>query len=156
MNQSISRLAVAAALAAVVLLPGCATEPRGAKLTYVTEPLGATLYENGQSLGIAPVTRTYPVDASGGQIRTTDITAVWPSGAKTSFWTFLKPGDDNVATLTRPAGGANLQADLDNARKYMDAEARAKEQTRRDLARSSARCLAQQHGGGAAGIDDCN
>ena len=156
MNRSIFRLAAATAVAAAALFAGCATEPRGAKLTYLTEPLGATLYENGQNLGIAPVTRSYPADAGGGQIRTTDITAVWPSGARTSFWTFLKPGDDHVATLTRPAGGANLQADLDNARKYMDAEARAKEQTRRDLARSSARCPAQQHGGGAAGIDDCN
>jgi hypothetical protein len=151
MHALLSRAAVASAF----LLAGCATAPTGAKLTYETSPLGATLYEGKQSLGIAPVTRSYPADASGGQIRTPEVTAVWPSGAKTAFWTFLKPGDDNVTTLTRPTGAPNLKADLDNAQKYMDAEARAKEQTRRDLARSSARCQAQQHSGGA-GIDDCN
>jgi hypothetical protein len=147
----LSRVAVATAF----LLAGCATAPPGAKLTYETSPLGATLYEGKQSLGIAPVTRTYAADASGGQIRTPEVTAVWPSGARTTFWTFLKPGDDNITKLARPTGAPNLQADLDNAQKYMDAEARAKEQTRRDLARSSARCQAQQHSGGA-GIDDCN
>jgi hypothetical protein len=149
-------LAAATAIA-VVLLAGCAAgEQRGARLTYETTPTGATLYEGGQNIGIAPVMRTYPVGGAGGQIRTPEVTAVWPSGAKTAFWTFLKPGDDQVATLARPAQAPNLQADLDNALKYASAEARAKEQTRRDMARSSARCLAQQHGGGAAGVDDCN
>jgi hypothetical protein len=144
------------ALAAVAtLLPGCATPEAGAKLTYQTSPAGATLYEGGQSLGVAPVMRRYAADAGATQIRTPEVTAVWPSGAKATFWTFLKPGDDNVTTITRPEKAPNLQADLDNAAKYQTAEERLKAQTQRDIARSSARCQAQQQGGVVAGIDDC-
>ena len=156
MKQFISRLATGASIAAIVVLAGCATAPRGAKLTYETSPAGATLYEGGQSLGVAPQMRSYPADASGGQIRTPEVTAVWPSGAKTTFWTFLKPGDDNVTTLARPANAPNLQADLDNAKSYVSAEERLKAGLARDQARASARCQAQQSGGAVvAGIDDC-
>jgi hypothetical protein len=153
MKHFLSRLA---AVAGMALLAGCATTPPGAKLTYETSPPGATLYEGGQSLGVAPVTRSYAADASGGQVRTPEVTAVWPSGAKTTFWTFLKVGDDNQTTLARPANAPNLQADLDNAQKFKSAEQRAKEAALRDQKRSSARCLAQQQGGVVAGIDDCN
>ena len=152
MKKHLSRLA---AIAAVAVLAGCATEPQGAKLTYETAPAGATIYEGTQSLGVAPVTHAYPGTADGGQIRTAEVTAVWPSGAKTTFWTFLHPGDDNVTTLQRPANAPNLQADLDNAQKYASAEERLKEQQKRDQARASARCQAQTQGGVVAGIDDC-
>ena len=153
MNSSLSRFAIAASFA---LLAGCATSPPGAKLTYETSPAGATLYEGGKALGTAPQMRSYPADAAGGQIRTPEVTAVWPSGAKTSFWTFLKPGDDNVTTLARPANAPNLQADLDNAKTFASAEERLKAQQLRDQARNSARCQAQMQGGAAtAGVDDC-
>ncbi len=153
MNPLMSRFAIAATVA---VLAGCATSPPGAKLTYETSPAGATLYEGGKSLGTAPQMRSYPGDAAGGQIRTPEVTAVWPSGAKTTFWTFLKPGDDNITTLTRPANAPNLQADLDNAKNFVSAEERLKAQQLRDQARSSARCQAQMQGGAAtAGIDDC-
>ncbi len=155
MKPHFSRLAALATAIAALSLAGCATEPTGAKLTYETSPAGATIYEGGQSLGVAPVTHSYPAAPNGGQIRTPEVTAVWPSGAKTSFWTFLKPGDDNVTTLSRPANAPNLQADLDNAQKYASAEARLKAQQARDQARSSARCQAQTQGGVVAGIDDC-
>ena len=144
-----------AAIAAVAVLASCATEPQGAKLTYETSPPGATIYEGGQPLGIAPVTKSYPSAGEGAQIRTSEVTALWPSGAKTTFWTFLKPGDDNVTTLSRPANAPNLQADLDNAQKYASAEQRLKAQQARDQARASARCQAQTQGGVVAGIDDC-
>jgi hypothetical protein len=144
-----------AAVAVVAVLASCATTPQGAKLTYETSPPGATIYEGGQSLGIAPVTKAYPSVSEGAQIRTAEVTALWPSGAKTTFWTFLKPGDDNVTTLSRPANAPNLQADLDNAQKYASAEQRLKAQQARDQARSSARCQAQTQGGVVAGIDDC-
>ena len=150
------RLSLLAALAGVSILAACATPPAGAKLTYETSPAGATLYEGGQSLGVAPVMRTYPGDAAGGQIRTPDVTAVWPSGAKTTFFTILKVGDDNVTTLTRPANAPNVQVDLDNALKYQSAEERAKAAMLRDQKRSSARCLAQQSGASKSSIDDCN
>jgi len=156
MNERFSRrAAAAAALALLAVVAGCATEPRGAKLTYETSPAGATIYQGGQSLGVAPVTHSYPATADGGQIRTPEVTAVWPSGAKTTFWTFLKPGDDNVTTLARPANAPNLQADLDNAQKFASTEERLKAQQKRDQARGSARCQAQMQGGVVAGIDDC-
>lgn len=143
-------------LAAALLLAGCATEPRGAKLTYETAPAGAMLSENGKEIGVAPVMRTYPAaDANGGQIRTPEVTAVWPSGAKATFWTFLKPGDDHVTSIARPPNAPNLQADLDNARKYLNDEERRKEMAAHDQARNSARCQSQMRGGAATGIDDC-
>jgi len=143
-------------LAAVAtLVAGCATPEPGARLTYETSPGGATLYEGGQSIGVAPVMRRYPATAGSSQIRTPDVTAVWPSGAKAQFWTFLKVGDDNVTTIKRPEKAPNLQVDLDNAQKYQGAEERLKAQQQRDLARGSARCQAQQQGGVVAGIDDC-
>jgi hypothetical protein len=153
MNRLLSR---AAAAAAIVLFAGCASSPPRAKLTYQTSPEGATLFEGGQPIGLAPVMRTYTADAGGGQIRTPDVTAVWPSGAKATFFTFLKVGDDNITTITRPANAPNLQADLDNARKFQNEADRLKEQQRRAQARASARCQAQQQGGVVAGVDDCN
>src|SRR5690349_1948874 len=145
------------AIAAAVLLAGCATEPRGAKLTYETSPLGATLYENGQPIGLAPQMRSYPAGTDPtAQIRTPEVTAVWPSGAKATFWTFLKAGDDNVTTITRPAKAPNLQVDLDNAQKYASDEARRKAGALRDQARNSARCQAQMKGNSPTVIDDCN
>ncbi len=154
MKKMTSLLSLAAA-AAALLLAGCATEPRGAKLTYETSPAGAMLSEDGKEIGVAPVLRAYPAaDANGGEIRTPLVTATWPSGAKATFWTFLKPGDDHVTTIARPANAPNLQADLDNARKYQSDEERRKEMAAHDQARNSARCQAQMRGG-AAGIDDC-
>ena len=157
MTTTKTKLSGMAVLASALILAGCATEPRGAKLTYETVPTGATLYENGQSLGIAPQMRSYPAsDVKDGQIRTPVVTAIWPSGAKASFWTFLKPGDDNVTTLTRPANAPNAQVDLDNAQKYAADEARRKASALRDQARSSARCQAQMSGTAPSAIDDCN
>jgi hypothetical protein len=156
MLKTTSGLALAALAAAALALAGCATEPRGAKLTYETSPAGATLFENGQQIGIAPVMRSYGSVDANGQIRTPVVTAVWPSGAKESFWTFLKPGDDNTTTITRPAKAPNLQVDLDNAQKFAADEARRKAAALRDQARSSARCQAQMSGNAPGVIDDCN
>lgn len=153
MKALCTRLAAAAALA---VLSACAAPPLHASLTFETAPPGATLYEGGQSLGIGPVTRSYPAVDKGTPITTPEITAVWPSGAKTTFWTNLQAGDDRVATITRPAGAAGLDVDLANAKKYQDADARAKAAQQRDLHRNSARCAAQQQGGVVAGVDDCS
>ncbi|MEO5688499.1 MAG: hypothetical protein ABIR54_14170 [Burkholderiaceae bacterium] len=155
MTHILTRIATLSAAAAIAVLAGCATPPPGAKLTYETSPAGATLWVGGKSLGVAPVMQRYDADASGGQIRTPDVTAVWPSGAKTTFWTFLKVGDDNVTTLTRPANAPNLQADLDNARSYQNDADRQKAAIQRDNARNSARCQAQTQGGVVAGVDNC-
>jgi len=156
MRKILSGMAFAM-LAATVLLAGCASEPRAAKLTYETSPAGATLFENGQQIGIAPVMRTYPAGTdANAQIRTPVVTAVWPSGAKETFWTYLKSGDDQITTITRPAKAPNVQVDLDNAKKFAAEEERRKAAALRDQARSSARCQAQMQGGVVAGVDDCS
>ena len=152
MNKLLSGLALAAVAA---LFSGCATPEPGAKLTYETSPAGATLFEGGQAIGVAPQMRRYSAEAGSTQVRTPEVTAVWPSGAKATFWTFLKVGDDNITTISRPDKAPNLQADLDNARKFQSAEERLKAQQQHDIARGSARCQAQQQGGVVAGIDDC-
>lgn len=154
----IRRLPALAGVLAVITLAGCASGPGVALLTYDTQPAGATLYEGGQPIGVAPVTRRYAGDPQTGAVRTPEVTAAWPSGAKTTFWTNLHVGDDRITTLQRPANAPNLALDEANAAKVTDeakrAEARAKASLRADQARGSARCKAQQQSGHAV-IDDC-
>ncbi len=142
-------------------LVGCAGGPvsQSAMLTYETSPEGATLFEGGQPIGAAPVTRTYQGDGKSAVIRTPEVTAVWPSGAKETFFTFVNVGADRVATIERPKSAPGLQADLENAKKFVAAREqealRRKEELARDLARNSDRCRAQQSGASKAVIDDC-
>lgn len=160
------RAAVWIGIATAALLGGCASGPvaSSALLTYESNPEGAQLFEAGQLIGTAPVTRTYnasPGMAAGASIRTPDVTAVWPSGAKESYYTLLPLGADRKATIERPAQAAGLALDQENAKKFIaarQAEAtRAREAVARDVAKGSARCREQQSRGGAkAGVDDCN
>jgi hypothetical protein len=150
-------------LLAAAGLAGCAggLVSQSATLTYETSPEGAALYEGGQPIGSAPVTRTYNGDGKTTSIRTPEVTAVWPSGAKESFYTFIDIGADRVATIERPAKAPGLQADLDNAKKFIavrEKEAtRKKEEIAREIARGSDRCREQTaRGGPKAGVDDCN
>jgi hypothetical protein len=159
MKKNISHGLLVALLSAV--LAGCgATMPTNqAMLTYETQPLGATIYEGGTALGVAPVTRTYQAkDAAAKTIQTPEVTAVWASGAKASFWTNLDVGADRVATIERPAGAPGLETDLAKAQPLMDAksreEQRKKEETQRDLNRDSARCREQQKGNRST-VNDC-
>lgn len=171
MNRSLSNAAAARrwvgrattwlAAAAFMALAGCAGVPASsAKLTYETVPDGALLYEAGRPIGMAPVTRTYTSDGKSTSITTPDVTAVWPSGAKTSFFTYLQVGADRVATLQRPKDAPGLQADLDHARTVAATRKRATEREKasllNDIARDSARCKAQQSGATPnTGTDNC-
>lgn len=148
-------------LLALAALAGCANTPAPATalLTYETKPEGATLFEGGQPLGVAPVTRTYRGDGKSETVRTPLVTAVWPSGAKESFYTLLPLGADRVATIERPVTAPGLQGDLDHAKKLAlareqgarrDAEAQL-----RDQKRNSDRCRAQTSGASKALQDDC-
>ena len=154
----LTRLPATAAVLILLSLAGCASGPGVALLTYETQPAGATLYEGGQSIGVAPVMRRYAGDPQTGAVRTPEVTAMWPSGAKTTFWTNLHVGDDRVTTLQRPANAPNLALDQENAAKVADQarrdDARAKASVMADQARSSARCKAQQQSGHAV-VDDC-
>ena len=157
----IARLALPVALAAA-FLAGCATPPAPttAAITYESEPAGATIFEGGKSLGVAPVMRRYEANGAP-QITTPDVTAVWPSGAKTTFFTIVKPGDDRVATLDRPKNAPGLDADLANAQKIKLEQAQAAEREKgralADQKRASAACLAQRAGTGVkSSADQCN
>ena len=149
-------------LALAAVLAGCAAPGPANKglLTYETNPEGAQLFEGGQSIGVAPVTRTYVGDGKSPQITTPEVTAVWPSGAKATFWTKIDVGSDRVTTIERPAKAPNLQADLDNAAKFKLAreqeQRREKQEALKEQARSSARCKAQQAGASKSVLDDCN
>jgi hypothetical protein len=150
-----------AALLVALSLASCATAPppTAVTLTYETQPEGAMLFEAGQSLGLAPMTRTYASDGKTSTVRTPLVTAVWPSGAKESYYTILPVGSDRVATINRPAGVPGLQADLDNAKQGAQAreqaQRRATEAALRDQKRSSDRCKRQQAGASLAVQDDC-
>lgn len=166
--------AMAAGLVAT-LLAACAElpPPTAALLTYQTDPAGAKIFEGTQDLGVAPVTRKYELDTSKATaaatpviadgktatITTPDVTAVWPSGAKTTYFTVLPVGADRVATLTRPPGAPGLDTDLANAKRLTEELARdaqrRKEEQARDVARASDRCKAQQAGGSLAVANDC-
>ena len=91
-------------------------------------------------------------------VRTPEVTAVWPSGAKTTFWTVLKVGDDRATTLQRPSNAPGLAVDEAHAAETAAAAtrdgARQRASALTDEARASARCQAQQKGGLAA-VDDC-
>jgi hypothetical protein len=151
---------LSAALLAVVLA-GCANVPQSADVvvTYETRPEGAELFEGGKSVGTAPVTRTYKNEARAETLRTPDVTAVWPSGAKEIYYTVLPAGADRVATIERPKGAPGLQADLDNARKFTavkEADAqRRREEALREQARNSQRCKDQMSKGNVAS-NDCS
>jgi hypothetical protein len=152
---------VVLSVAVCAALAGCASggpAAMQATLFYESLPEGATLYEGGQSLGVAPVTKTYTATGSAGPIKTPEVTAVWPSGAKETYFTFLPPGADRVATIERPKSAPGLQTDLDNAKRFVaakEAEARRiKDNNAREISRASDRCKDQQSKGNVA-TNDC-
>jgi hypothetical protein len=144
-----------------VALCGCAAAPpTRATLTYKSVPDAAEIFEGGKSLGLAPITRTYESDGKSNTVQTPDVTAVWPSGAQTRFYTILPLGADRVATLVRPPDAPKLQQDLDHATTVAATRQREAERLRAlqksDIARASARCKEQQSGNSLAVSDDCH
>ena len=153
--KKLVRLALLAALAAA--FTGCATAPRTAMLTYDSNPAGATIYEGGKSLGIAPVSRTYDFAESVSTIDTPEVTAVWTSGAKATFWTKLPIHSDLAATIERPASAPGLDKDLAAAKPLLEEREREaqrlKDENMRTTARNSARCREQNQKGNLATAD---
>lgn len=151
------RLVVLAALSAA--FAGCATPgARTAMLTYDSNPAGATLYEDGKALGVAPVSRSYAFAEGVSTIATPQVTAVWTSGAKATYWTNLPVRSDLAATIERPSGAPGLDQDLAAAGPIMEERAREaerlKEDNRRTMARDSPRCREQMQKGTVA-TSDC-
>ena len=140
-------------------LLGACTIPTHAMLTYQSVPEGAEVFEAGKSLGTAPVTRTYVGAANAQNITTPDVTAVWPSGAKTTYFTLLEPNADRVATLARPANAPGLDQDLAfaqqlAAKRKLDAQREA-DFKKGQIDRASPLCR-QEQGQGTLGVaQDC-
>jgi hypothetical protein len=154
--KKIVRVALLAALAAA--FTGCATTgTRTAMLTYDSMPVGATIYEGGKSLGVAPVIRTYHYPEGVSTLATPEVTAVWSSGAKNTYWTNLPLNADLVATIQRPANAPGLEKDQAAAQPIMEERAREaerlKDDNRRTMARDSPRCREQQQKGIVASSD---
>ncbi len=151
------RLLMLVSLAAA--FAGCATTgPRTGMLTYDTNPAGATIYEGGKSLGIAPVTRTYEFGETQNTLATPEVTAVWVSGAKATYWTNLSVRADLAATIERPTGVAGLEKDVAAAKPLLEERAREaqrlKDENMRETARNSSRCREQMQKGNVA-TSDC-
>lgn len=155
--KKVVRLLLLASLSAA--FAGCATTgPRTGALTYDSNPAGATIYEGGKALGIAPVTRTYEFGESQNTIATPEVTAVWTSGAKATYWTNLSVRTDLAATIERPLNAPGLDKDQAAAKPLLEQRAREaerlKDENMRETARNSARCREQMQKGNVA-TSDC-
>lgn len=122
-----------------VLLSGCLTLPDNEmQLTVESSPLGAILFdETGQKIGKAPQSIRWNVDALESprydQWVTPEITAVWPSGAKTKARVTYEgdPSQRVQFLIERDWNAPNLEADLDYEQKRK--ELRQREELIREL-----------------------
>lgn len=118
----------------IFLLTGCAS---GYKITYNTEPKGASVICNGINKGYSPVTLNYELNEQNkqiGSLNTVPCTAIWSSGVKKDFantWDLNKFPDGVMQTLQRPSGDGYSQdvefalkvQQMKNAQKAANAQA---------------------------------
>jgi hypothetical protein len=89
----------------ISFLSGCAS---GYRITYNTEPRGASIICDGINEGYSPVTLNYSPDENNkkyGSMNTVPCTAIWSSGARESFsntWDLKEFPDGVMQTLQRP------------------------------------------------------
>jgi hypothetical protein len=89
----------------VALLTGCASQLR---ITYDSDPRGATLYQNGQPFGTTPVTLNYQADQTfrnGGCMALRGTEVKWASGASASISSLTacsSTGYQQLFTFMRP------------------------------------------------------
>lgn len=93
------------AIAALAALGGCAS----LQITYQSDPQGATLYQDGQPIGVTPYTLTYePSEAfrEGGCMSIRETAVKWASGATASTSGVLvvckSTGERQTYTFIRP------------------------------------------------------
>lgn len=90
----------------ISFLSGCSAS--GYKITYNTEPRGASIICNGTNKGYSPVTLYYSPDENNkkyGSMNTAPCTAIWSSGARENYsntWDLNKFPDGVRRTLQRP------------------------------------------------------
>lgn len=153
-------MSIGLALVLSMSFSGCATTAKNqAMLTFETAPEGATIYEGGVALGVAPYTRIYTLANPTDTLATPEVTAVWPSGAKATYWTNVNAGADLDATINRPTNAPDLAKDLENSKKFVEAKTRLaqsrQEALNREMRKDSPRCKQQQSSGVVAAINDC-
>lgn len=96
----------------ISVLTGCAS---GYKITYNTEPSGASVICGGINRGYSPVTLNYTPDENNkrtGSMKTVPCTAVWSSGARKYFstaWDLNEFPEGVMQTLKRPNGEGYTQ-----------------------------------------------
>jgi len=96
----------------VIFLSGCAS---AYKVTYNTQPTGASIVCSGTNYGYSPVTLDYTPDENQkrtGSMRTVPCTAIWSSGMRDDFgttWDLNKFPDGVMQTLQRPQGEGYAQ-----------------------------------------------
>jgi hypothetical protein len=94
-------------LSLIIFLSGCAS---GYKITYNTEPTGASVICNGANKGYSPVSLNYSPDENTekiGTLQTVPCTAIWSSGVRKNFsntWDLNEFPDGVMQTLQRPNG----------------------------------------------------
>lgn len=99
----------------VILITGCANTLR---VTYRSDPNGATVYEERKRVGITPVTTTYRLteeDKKRGYLRIGGVRALWPSGASaelSSMTADLRNGRRQEMTFIRPEDFPGREADI--------------------------------------------
>jgi uncharacterized protein (UPF0297 family) len=87
-----------------IFMSGCST----IQATYVSEPLGAAIYEGENLLGYAPLTIKYELsdlERQNGKKIINNIYSIWASGAKLSInevILYVSSGYEQAITITRP------------------------------------------------------
>ena len=96
---------------AVLLLAGCASiDPNQCRITFESNPPGATISDESGSWGVSPQTRIWTLN--GPTSISNLITATWISGATTSTKMNLTAGREGTYTFQRPQGTAGLDQDI--------------------------------------------
>ena len=96
----------------VIFLTGCAS---GYRITYNTEPTGASVICSGTNHGYSPVTLNYTLNESNkttGSMKTLPCTATWSSGVRKDFsntWDLNQFPEGVMQTLQRPQGEGYAQ-----------------------------------------------
>lgn len=101
-----------------VVLAGCATplQQNQVRVTFMSEPPGAMIYDGSKAWGVAPVELVYtgsPTDVQRGYLVANNAYAVWASGARSPVGVRLGIGKgDQGFTFSRPPNAPGFDKDL--------------------------------------------
>lgn len=128
----------------ISFLSGCDS---GYKITYNTEPVGASIICNGKNEGYSPVTLNYSPNENNkkiGFMKTVPCTATWSTGVRKSYtntWNLNKFPDGVMQTLQRPSDEGYSQdakfALKVQSMRYQKRQAEAAEKSAREAQRQN-------------------